>query len=99
MYDDFQALDVQIVGVSFDAVAQLQSWAEQESFQFELWSDTNKSLALHYGAASSPNAWVADRISVLLDRNGEVLLTYMDNVSVGAHPKEVLDDCRILFGE
>ena len=90
---------MQIVGVSFDDVAQLQSWAEKESFQFELWSDTNKSLAVHYGAADSPNAWVADRISVLLDRKGEVLLSYTDNVSVGAHPKEVLDDCRILFGD
>ena len=51
------------MGVSFDAV--LQSWAEQGSFQFGLWSDTNKGLALHYGAASSPNAWVADRIMCL----------------------------------
>jgi hypothetical protein len=35
---------------------------------------------------------------VLLDKQGEVLLEYKDNVSTGTHPQQVLEDCKLLFG-
>ena len=90
---------MQIVGVSFDKPSTLQGWAEDEGFQYELWKDENKSLAIHYGAADDTSAFFPSRISVLLDKNGEVLLEYKDNLSTGSHPQQVLDDCTILFGE
>ncbi len=90
---------MQIVGVSFDKASKLQEWAEDEGFQYELWQDDDKSLAVHYGAADSTSAFWADRVSVLLDKNGEVLLEYKDNLSTGSHPQQVLDDCTILFGD
>ena len=88
---------MQIVGVSFDPVDENQAWALEEGFQFELWSDLNRDLGLHYGAASSPTDGAADRISFLLDADGAVLLEYR-SVSTGTHPGQVLEDCEALFG-
>ena len=91
-------MGVQIVGVSFDKTDKLQEWAVDEGFQFEIWQDTDKTLAVHYGAAENSNAMWPSRVSVLLDKKGEVLLEYKDNVSFGTHPQEVLEDCQLLFG-
>jgi peroxiredoxin Q/BCP len=88
---------VQIVGVSFDSPAENEAWAEDEGFQFELWSDDDRELALYYGAASSPTAGSAWRITMLLDDTGRQLLEYTDSISVGTHPAQVLEDCRALF--
>lgn len=91
-------MGVQIVGVSFDSVGSLQNWADDEGFQFELWEDQDKDLAIHYGAASQ-SSFFPSRISFLLDRSGEVLLEYTKDISVGTHPGQVLQDCKLLFGE
>lgn len=86
-----------IVGVSFDSPSKNQSWAEDEGFEFELWSDDDKTLALYYGAASSSSQAWADRLTRILDSDGTLVLEY-DYVSVGVHPELVLEDCQALFG-
>ena len=53
---------------------------------------------MYYGAADSPNAFYPDRITRLLDADGNVLLEY-DNASASANPREVLEDCQAIFGE
>ncbi|MBT6178849.1 MAG: redoxin domain-containing protein, partial [Deltaproteobacteria bacterium] len=66
-YDAFEALGVQIVGVSTASPAEHQSWAEQEGFQYELWQDDARgALAARYGA---DDGWFGaySRITVLLD--------------------------------
>jgi peroxiredoxin len=83
--------------VSFDEVSSLQSWAEDEGFQYELWQDTDKTLAVHFGAADSTSSWFPDRITVLLDADGNQLLSY-DVSSFGTHPAQVLEDCEAIFG-
>lgn len=97
LQDQFDALGIHIVGVSFDSPEKNQAWAEREGFEFELWTDTDKTLAVHYGAASSTSAFVPDRITKILDRNGDLVLEYL-GVSVGTHPALVLEDCEKLFG-
>ena len=72
--------------------------AEQE-YLYEVWTDEDRELAMHYGAASSSSAFIPDRITVLLDANGDLLLEYLDGTSAGSHPQEVLDDCELLFGD
>ncbi|MCB9681890.1 MAG: peroxiredoxin [Alphaproteobacteria bacterium] len=97
LYDDFTALGVHIVGVSFDSPAENQRWAERQSFPFELWSDVDRDLALYYGAARTATQGTASRVTRVLAPDGRVLLTY-DSVRVGVHPQQVLDDVTAIFG-
>jgi len=90
---------VQIVGVGFDSVDSLSSWAEDEGFEYELWLDDDRTLAMYYGAATS-SSWVPDRMTVLLDGDGNQLLEYEVGVfGFGTHPSEVLEDCEAIFGD
>ena len=66
-------------------------------YQYELWSDTNKTLALHYGSISSPSASTAGRVTRLIAGDGDLLLEY-GSIDVSVSPAEVLEDCRQLFG-
>ena len=93
----FQALGVEIVGVSFDPPGRNSAWAADEGFQFELWTDDDRTLAVTYGAASSTSASFANRITVLLDAEGNQVLEY-EVSSIGTHPADVLEDCEALFG-
>jgi peroxiredoxin len=86
------------VGVSFDSPAENLAWAEEEGFNFELWSDDSRKLAMTYGAASSTSQAFANRITVVLNAEGDVELQYLDRISVGTHPGMVYEDCVQLFG-
>ena len=86
------------MGVSFDAPDRNANWAADEGFQFELWTDDDRTLAVAYGAASSSSARFANRVTVVLDADGNQLLEY-EVSSVGTHPAAVLEDCELLFGE
>lgn len=86
-----------IVGVSFDAPEDNQAWAEEQDYAFELWTDDERALALAYGAADSASQAFADRVTVILDERGALVLVY-ESVGVGIHPRYVLEDCQILFG-
>lgn len=70
----------------------------EEGFQYDLWSDDSRELALYYGAATSAGQGTASRRTFLLDDDGDLLLEY-PVVAVGTHPAEVLDDCLLLFGD
>jgi peroxiredoxin len=71
-------------------------WAEEEEFPFELWTDTDKTLALYYGAISSANATSVSRVTRILDEEGHLLLKY-DDASFVTNPTDVLEDCQQLF--
>lgn len=86
-----------IVGVSFDLPETTMKWVENQQFPFEVWTDTDRALALAYGAAAGPEDARPKRISVLLDAQGELLRTYGD-VSVQAHPADVLEDVTRIYG-
>ena len=68
-------------------------WVAEEGFQYEIWTDTNRELALHYGATSSSSSNFASRVTRLLDEDGNLLLEY-NNVDFGTNPRLVLDDCN-----
>lgn len=63
-----------------------------ESFEYPLWSDVNRELALHFGAASNAKQFFADRITVVLDPYGRWVLTYAPGGNLYLHPQDVLDD-------
>lgn len=86
-----------IVGVSFDSPAVNEAWAEDEGFNFDLWTDDDKTLALTYGAASSADQRYADRKTFILDADGYLVLEY-ETVGPTSSPEQVLQDCTALFG-
>jgi len=91
----FQKLGVQVVGVSFDSPQDNARFAAQERFPFPLLSDQNRELAVKVGAADSPKALWARRISYLVGADGKVLKVY-PKVSPASHAKEVLEDLQAL---
>ncbi len=72
-----------------------KAWADAQKFGFEIWSDTGKALSTHYGAAGFKP--FPSRITMLLGRDGELLLEYKDGIDVGTHPADVLADIKALF--
>ena len=83
--------------MSFNSPASTARWVKEEQFPFEVWTDTHKTLAVALGAANGPSTWIPARVSVLLDAEARVVLEYPD-VKIGAHPAEVLEDARKIFG-
>ena len=55
-------------GVGFGPTPVNAQWVEAESYNYEVWNDLNKTLALYYGAASSPSAFAPSRITVFWTR-------------------------------
>ena len=90
---------MKIVGVGWDSPEDNQDWADDEGFGFELWTDEETTLAVYYGAAESEDDWFVSRVTKLLDGQGTLILEYVDNVNVGTHPAQVLEDCESIFGE
>jgi len=97
LYSDFAALGVEIVGVSFDAPAQNKVFALNNNFQYELWSDIERSLALNYGAAEFMEQAFANRHTVVLDEYGRWMLTYENVMNTIQHPNDVLSDLQLIF--
>lgn len=87
------------MGVGFSGASTTLPWVEDQGYQYEIWTDDDdRTLSVAYGAAANSSAWFPDRVSVLLDANGDLLLEYKEDVSTGAHPDQVLSDCQLLFG-
>jgi len=90
-------LGVQIIGVSFDKPAENKLFQTNNNYEYELWSDLEREVALYYGAASSTSAFFADRITVVVAPDGEWVLTY-PSVKPGQHPQDVLNDMTAIIG-
>ena len=86
------------MGVSLSPHQLNQFFREDNEYQYSIWTDGKKELALHYGAVDSAGAIFANRVSVLLGADGLWLLYYDPISDAGAHPAEVLEDCQEIFG-
>ena len=91
-------MGIEIIAVSFSDPSINDYWVQDQGFQYEVWRDDNRELALHYGAADSADSWFPDRITRLLDSDGAVLLEY-NEVNINSSPAEILADCQLIFGE
>ncbi len=81
--------------MSFDAPAANATFATNNNFQYELWSDTSKTLAQYYGAGGA----MPQRVTRLLDAEGTLIVSYVVGMGIGAHPQAVLEDCQAIFGD
>ena len=67
---------------------------DSQKFPYEIWTDVDKTLAKTLGAKGFTP--FPKRYTFILDANAEVVLSYT-NVSVSAHPSDVLSDVQSLF--
>lgn len=88
---EFDAKDVQLLGISFDTVPDNAAFAKKFNFNFPLLSDTSREVGLAYGAAEEADAQYAKRVSFLIGPDGTVKKTY-PKVNAATHPQEILKD-------
>ena len=87
-----------MLGASFDTPEDNKAFADAESFEFRLLSDTDRAVGTAYGAtrpADDQYASMPKRVSFLIDPDGIIRRTYevKDNA---AHADEVLADLDAL---
>ena len=80
---------MQILGASFDDVDENAKFAAKYKFNFPLLCDTDRSIGMAYGAASSPSDEYAKRIAYLIDENGKIAEAH-PKVDARNYPKEQL---------
>lgn len=88
--------------MSFNSVKANAKFKATEKFDFALWSDLGRELGMAYGAATSPDEAFADRITVILDEQGELVLFYPAsdvNFTLVKHPGRVLADLQKLLAD
>ncbi len=85
-YDDN---GIQILGISFDDTDRNAAFAQKYGFRFPLLSDVDRKIALAYGACFDTKALHAERMSFLIDEQGNLARIY-DRVDPRDHPARVL---------
>ena len=85
----FDQSAIEVIGVSFDSVADNAAFARRYKFGFKLLSDTTHEVALAYGACESLKARYPERISFLIDAGGRIERVY-DKVDPRDHAAQVL---------
>lgn len=93
---EFEELDAEILGVSFDTVEKNRRFAEKYSFPFRLLSDVDRSVGERYETKRHPDErspGTPKRRTYLIDPDGVIRKAYRVT-NVDAHPGEVLEDLR-----
>lgn len=80
-----------MLGITFSTPEDLKKWSAEIGYSGVLLSDADRSVAIAYGAASSPDQEKATRISILVDTDGVVGKTFEVEDALG-HPSAVLAD-------
>lgn len=78
-----------ILGASFDDEAANRAFAEKFGYPFLLLCDTDRSLGLAYGAADTPEAGHARRITYVIDEQG-IIRHVLPKVDPSTHTAEIL---------
>jgi len=89
--DRVEAAGLQVLGISFDSVAENRAFAEKFDFPFPLLCDVDRSIGMAYGAADVPDAGYAERISYMIGEDGRILHAYPE-VDPKTHLDLVLGD-------
>jgi len=81
----FEALDAEVLGVSFDSVASHQKFVRKYGLNFRLLADEKKEVGRRYGVAGS---FFAKRVTYLIDKEGRIAKVF-PKVSPAKHSAEV----------
>jgi peroxiredoxin Q/BCP len=91
-YEQFQALDTIVIGVSTDSVERHRAFAEKHAFPFILLADTEGKLASAFGVLNDQKA---ARSTFILDHDLHVRRTFHE-VTPRGHAQNVLNFLRTL---
>jgi peroxiredoxin Q/BCP len=95
-WQQLQALDAQVVGISVDSSDSHKTFAEKYHLPFPLLADTRAEVAARYGALSD---WLviklARRYTFLISPQGRIAKAYL-SVDTSRHSTEILKDLRRL---
>jgi len=97
-FDEFQALNTVILGVSRDSVKAHENFKSKQQFPFDLLSDQDESLCQLFDVIKMKNMYGKqvrgiERSTFLIDENG-VLIKEWRKVQVKVHVDEVLASLR-----
>jgi peroxiredoxin Q/BCP len=90
---DFSAVGCQVIGLSFDTVAENKTWAENQGFEFQLLSDVDHHVGRAYEVEREPDDQYAAfplRVSYLVDPGGIICKTFAV-AGVADHADSVLE--------
>ena len=95
VYDDFQALNCEIFGVSRDSLKSHENFKTKFTFPFELLADTAELACAIFGVMKMKNMYGkqvrgVERSTFVIDKNG-VLIKEWRGIKVDGHAAEVLD--------
>ncbi|MBF4694306.1 peroxiredoxin [Fusibacter ferrireducens] len=90
-YDDFKALDADVLGVSIDSEHSHKAWINSDlgKLNFPLGSDLTKKLSLDYGVLIE-EAGIALRGLFIIDPEGKVRYSVVHDLNVGRSVDETL---------
>ncbi len=91
-----------MLGASFDSVADQKTFAESEGFQYQLLSDSDKTMGAAYDAVRQKGeqyfeAGIPRRISYLISPDGKIAKAYdveNDGLDLDGHAAAVLADIQ-----
>ena len=95
-FQNFENSNVQILGVSADAIKKQKKFGDKQSFQYPLLSDESHDMLKAYGVWGKKKFMGREymgisRITIIIDENGVIEKSY-EKVSVKSHAKEILND-------
>jgi len=99
-YDEFQALNTEILGVSRDSLKSHENFKAKQSFPFELLSDSEETLCQLFDVIKEKNMYGkkvmgVERSTFLIDAKG-ILRAEWRKVKVAGHADEVLNAVKAL---
>jgi thioredoxin-dependent peroxiredoxin len=92
---EFGALGVAVVGASVDPVARLQKFRDKYEIEFPFVSDHDRTIGTAYGTLKGGPESSHERDTVVVGRDGTIVLAYRA-VSAKGHAAKVLADVKQL---
>ena len=94
---EFEALNAQIVGISYDSPEDNKAWAEMLNFGFPVLSDPDREIAESLDVKREPPHPLyafPRRVTYLVDPDGVVAESYDVGRNIQGHAGEVLEDLK-----
>ncbi len=82
--------------MSFAEPSDNRTWIDDQGYQYEVWTDSGRTLSSTYGAVTSTEQQFPSRVTKIIDSNGVLILEYND-AGFLRNPQNVLEDCQALF--